>query len=240
MEAAALWQQSISENLAASTVPGHKKQQVSFESLHAGALGALSHQPEASPKNFVQPGGKVNTDFSQGLMKPTGVKTDLAVQGKAFFEVQLPDGSSAYTRDGEFHLSDQGQLVTKDGFPVAADGGSLQFDARNSGAVSVAVTGEVSQGGDKKGKIKLTDFNDPSLLSPMGAGYFKASDPKLRADPATTSTLRQGFLETSNTSVVEEMTHLISAMRSFEANQKVVQMHDERMSKAISELAPPS
>jgi len=238
MNAAALWQQAISENIAASAVPGYKKQQVTFEGVRAGLLGAQSHQMEVSPQHYSQPTASLRTDFSQGIMRPTGSKTDLAIEGNGFFEVQLPDGKMAYTRDGEFRLSPQGQLVTKDGYPVASDSGTLQVDLKNPGTFTVSNTGEASQGNQNKGKIRLVEFTDPSLLAPMGGGYFTANDPKLQPKASAASSVRQGFVEASNGSVVEEMTNLMMAMRSFEANQKVIQIHDERVNKAINELAP--
>ena len=225
------WQELIAGNLAASAVPGYKRQEISFAAVEAG----LKPAPGA-PAQFLQPNARGVTNFSPGEMKYTGVNTDVAVEGSGFFEVQLPSGAAAYTRDGEFHVNAQGQLVTKQGFAVLGENGPVQFDPGNGGPVSIAATGEVSQGSDVKGKLKLTDFNEPHLLAPVPGGFFLANHPNLQARAVPATSLRQGYLESSNVSSVTEMAHLITAMRMFEANQKVLQSHDERMGRAISEL----
>jgi flagellar basal-body rod protein FlgG len=116
------------------------------------------------------------------------------------------------------------------------DGGPIQLDPSNSGTLSISATGEVSQGSDAKGKLQINDFAQPNLLTPISHGYFIASNPALRPEDAPGTTLRQGFLESANTSASAEMVSLIASMRMYEANQRVVQMHDERMGRTISEL----
>jgi flagellar basal-body rod protein FlgG len=166
----------------------------------------------------------------------TGVKTDLAVDGKGFFEVQLPNGATAYTRDGEFHIDSQGQIVTKEGYRVLGDSGPIALDLNNYTEPSVSTSGEISQGIDIKGRIRLTEFGNPQLLNRLGGGYFTADNPNVNAAPSTTSTVRQGALESANTSVVMEMANLMTAMRTFEANQRMAQIHDDRIAKAINDL----
>ena len=165
---------------------------------------------------------------------------DFAIEGPGFFEVQLPNGDHAYTRDGEFQLNAQGQMVTKTGNPVLSDGGPIQFDPNNASPITVSSTGEVSQGGDVKGRLRLVEFNDPHLLTSIGGGCFLANHQDLLAKDSTASSVRQGYLEGSNTSPTSEMASLITAMRMFEANQRVLQMQDERMGHVISELGSPT
>jgi len=119
------------------------------------------------------------TNFTPGEMRSTGAKTDLGLEGHGFFEVQLPNGSTAYTRDGEFKLIAQGQLVNKQGYPVLGDSGPIQLDLNNPEPLTVAGNGEVSQGADVKGRLKLAVFNDPKLLTQVGGGLFLANDPKI-------------------------------------------------------------
>jgi flagellar basal-body rod protein FlgG len=154
--------------------------------------------------------------------------------------VQLADGNTAYTRDGEFQINAAGLLVTKQGFPVMGDSGPIQIDLNNPSPVSISAGGDVSQGADIKGKLRAVEFDDPNLLTPINSGYFLAGNPGLTPRDAETAVFRQGFLESANTSAVSEMAHLIAAMRMFEANQKVIQTHDERMGRAISELGNPN
>lgn len=231
------WQEVIAQNLAASGVPGFKKQELSFAAVEAGLMPTTAANGSV---RLTMPSVQAATNFQQGQLRPTGVLTDVAIDGTGFFEVQLPNGDTGYTRDGEFHISGQGQLVTKQGYTVLSDGGVIQIDLNNSAPLSIATDGTISQGRDVKGKLKLADFNEPGLLTPIGNSYFLARNARLQPTDATGSTMRQGVLEASNTSAVTEMSHLIAAMRQFEASQRVVQMHDERMSRAISELGNPN
>jgi flagellar basal-body rod protein FlgF len=164
----------------------------------------------------------------------------LAIDGPGFFEVQIPGGATGYTRDGEFKINAQGELVTKQGYLVLGDGGPIQVDPNHSTTFSVAPDGTVSQGAEIRGKLNLVSFNDPNLLTPAGGGMFLAKNPTLQQVADDKSTVRQGFLEASNTSPVLEMANMISVMRAYEANQRVIQMQDDRMGRAISELGNPS
>ncbi|HEV8543701.1 MAG TPA: flagellar hook-basal body protein [Verrucomicrobiae bacterium] len=240
LNANARWQEVISENMASSSIPGFKKQELSFEAVRGGMLTPTVAGGQALGQAVSLPASHSRLNFSPGEIKRTDVNTDFAIDGSAFFEVQLPNGSTAYTRDGEFKLSSEGQLVTKQGYLVMGDGGPIQLDPNNSMAISAAADGSISQGDQPRGKLNLVSFNDPNLLTPTGGGLFLAKDPALQQTGDQTSSVRQGFLEGSNTSPVLEMANLVSVMRAYEANQKVVQLQDERMSKAISDLGNPS
>jgi flagellar basal body rod protein FlgG len=237
MNANARWQEIISENLAAASVPGFKKQEASFDAVQAGSVTPV---PLGPAQHFQLPRAIRATSFQQGELRATGVKTDVGIEGPGFFEVQLANGTIAYTRDGEFQINGQGQLVTKQGYQVLGEGGPIQFDWNNPSPLFISSTGEVSQGADLKGKLKINDFDHPEWLTPISSGYFLADNPNLLGSPVPEPSLRQGFLERANTSVVAEMANLITTMRGFEANQRVLQLHDERMGRAISELGNPS
>ena len=232
MTANARWQDTISGNLAASTVPGYKRQEISFSAIEAGQTAANA--------KYALPQANVVTSFRQGELRPTSVPTDVALEGKGFFSVRMPNGAEGYTRDGEFHVNAQGELVTKQGYQVMSDGGNIQLDRNNAAPISISATGEVRQGAELKGKLKLTEFAKPQLLTDAGSGCFIATDPKLMPMAATGTQVRQGFLENANTTSVLEMASLISAMRAFEASQKVVQAQDDRMGKAIQDIANPN
>ena len=233
LNANARWQEMITENLAASSVPGYRKQEVSFAAVEAGIAGAPTGTPNA---RYVIPATNVSMNFLQGALRATGAPLDFALEGPGMFEVQLPNGSRAYTRDGEFHINAQGQLVTKQGYTVLGDNGPLQFDPNVAGAITISPNGDVSQGDEVKGHLRLLEFNDPHQLTGLGAGYFLADRPEAQPEIAQKTSVRQGFLETANTSPTAEMASLITAMRMFEANQKVMQAQDERMGRVISEL----
>ncbi|MGD0060207.1 MAG: flagellar hook basal-body protein [Verrucomicrobiia bacterium] len=233
LNASARWQDIITQNLASGSVPGFKKQDLTFSSVEA-----------AQGQGGLIPTTQSATNFQQGQIRPTNVPTDVAIEGDGFFAVQLPSGQTAYTRDGEFQFNAQGQLVTKQGYLVQTDSGPIQMDPKISGPISIASDGTVSQvfnqSSNQLGKLKITTFNDPHLLTQIGNSYFAANNPNLVATTATNPTVRQGYLEAGNTSSITEMANLITAMRQFEANQKVVQMNDDRMSRAISELGNPN
>jgi flagellar basal-body rod protein FlgF len=237
MNANSRWQEVIAENLAGASIPGSRKQDVSFSAVSAGIPSAFPGSPQGG---FVMPSSSATVNFLPGTLRPTGLPTDLAVEGPGFFEVQLPNGNHAFTRDGELQLSPQGQLVTKQGYLVMSDGGPLQLDPANSAPISVAATGEVSQGGVLKGRLRLVEFSQPNQLSSIGAGCFIAGNPSQQPTAAQNSQIHQGFLEGANTSPTTEMASLITAMRMFETNQKVMQMQDERMGRVITELGNPS
>lgn len=227
------WQELISENLAASSVPGFKKQELSFSAVQAGLLPAATNNNQ----RFELPQPSVSTNFQAGELKFTGSKTDVALEGAGFLSVQMPDGATAYTRDGELRFNAAGQLTTKQGFPVLGDGGPIQIDINNRAPVSISASGEVSQGAEVRGRLRAVEFDRPNLLTPIGRGQFLANNPQLQPTDSTTTSFHQGYVETANTSPAMEMAHLITAMRLYEANQRVIQAQDERMSRAITELS---
>ncbi len=236
MNANARWQEIITENLAAGAVPGFRKREVSFSSVEAGLDPTATN---AYGMHYTIPAASSGINVQQGESRATGNPMDFAIEGPGFFEAQLPNGNRAYTRDGELHLNATGQLVTKQGYTVLGDEGPVQLDPNNSAAIVVSATGEVSQGDQPRGRIKLVEFGQPQSLSPLGDGYFLANrpgDPGALPVKATHSALRQGFLEASNTSPTTEMASLITAMRLFEANQKVLQTQDDRMGRVITDL----
>jgi len=233
------WQEVISGNLASSSIPGFKKQELSLAAVRAGLMPSSGLNSANLPQFFTIPKATSSTSFLAGDLQPTGNKNDVAIEGKGFFSVQLPNGPTVLTRDGEFQISAKGQLVTKEGYAVLGDSGPINLDLGNPAPMSIAPTGEVSQGADLKGKLKISEFAKPELLTQISGAYFAANNPNLKSQPGA-STLRQGYLEGSNTSVVREMANMMTAMRSFEANQHVIQIQDDRLGKTISDLGNPS
>ena len=216
------WQETIAENLAATSAPGFKKKEFSYAAIES----ALKTNGVTGP----------GTNFAPGEIRITNVKTDVAIDGKGFFEVQMPDGSLAYTRDGEFHVDAQGQMVTKQGFKVMSDGGPVVLDLNNHTELSISSSGEVSQGIDLKGRLRLVEFGNTSALRRLNGSYFAAPDPAANPGPSTESSVRQGALESANLSAATEMSNLMTVMRIFEANQRMAQIQDERIGRTIAEL----
>lgn len=234
MNANARWQEHISENLSATAIPGFKRQDLSFSALQAG-LGTRAPQGQGP---LPLPTSAAHVDFTPGELTPTGNATDFALAGPGFFEVQLPTGGAAYTRDGEFKISPEGQLVTKQGYPVMGVAGPLRIEAA-AGPVQVSPAGEISQGGLSRGTLKIAQCAQPQLLTRAGAGYFLAQHPEAVMTEGD-GHVRQGCLEAANTSAMSEMVNLISSLRLFEANQRVIQKQDERMGRLIAELGNPN
>ena len=232
------WQEVIAENLASGALPGYKRQQLSMAAVQAGLMpGGLSGSQSA--QMFVLPKGTTTTNFTAGELKPTGVPTDVAIDGKGFFEVQMPGGTTGYTRNGEFQINSQGQLATQEGYPVLGQGGPIQLNPRDPTPISISANGDVSQGASAKGKLAVANFNKPELLTQISASYYAAQDPGLQSQPST-SKVRQGYLESSNSSTVLEMAGMMTAMRGFEANQRVIQIQDDRLGRTIADLGNPS
>jgi flagellar basal body rod protein FlgG len=233
------WQDVISSNLASSSIPGFKKQELSLAAVKAGLMPSSGLNSSNLPQSFMVPKAAMSTSFLAGEMQPTGNKNDVAIEGKGFFSVELPNGSTVFTRDGQFQVNAKGQLVTPEGYAVLGESGPISVSLNNPAPMTISANGVVSQGAEQKGKLKVTEFNKPELLTQISGAYFVANNPTL-VSQSSTSTLRQGYLEGSNTSVVGEMANMITAMRSFEANQHIIQIQDDRLGKTISDLGNPT
>ena len=233
MNATAKWQDLISQNLAASSVPGARKQEISFSDVQAAQSANISGS--GKPGDYI-PSANTVTNFQAGELCATGNSMDFALEGPGFFTVKLPNGDQAYTRDGEFRLNAKGELVNNEGFAVVGSGGTLQFNPNSPDPISVSATGDVSQGGATKGKLQITEFLHPEKLALIGAGSFESDGQDAQPVAAGSTQVRQGFIEAANTSPTTEMASLITAMRMFEANQKVLQMQGDRMSQVITDL----
>jgi flagellar basal-body rod protein FlgG len=176
--------------------------------------------------------------FAQGDLQRTESPLDIAIQGQGFFQVQMPDGSFAYTRDGSFVRNAEGQLVTKQGMPVL---GMPQFSSQateitilRDGTVSQVVDGAVEQ----LAPVTLSRFANPEGLRGVGGNLFVETDASGAAEtglaPGTENLglLAQGYVETSNVRIVEEMVRMIQAQRAYEINSKAIQSSDEMMALA--------
>jgi flagellar basal body rod protein FlgG len=238
MNASSRWQEIIADNLSASQVSGFKKQNISFSAVQAGFMGSAARG--AGARRSEMPLANSTTNFQAGELCPTGVATDLGIEGTGFFEVEMPNGTHGYTRAGGFRMDMKGQLTTRQGWQVMGQGGPVKLDPTSTAPITIEPMGGITQGGEIRGRLKLTEFDNPAGLAQTGTGLFV--DPNLAAQPhdATTSAVRQGFLENANTSSMTEMGSLISAMRFYEANQKVIQSEDDRVGRLISDVGNPA
>ena len=231
----------IANNLANVNTTGYKKTKLEFQDLlyqNLRSAGAESGAGNQVPTGLqVGHGSRVVATakiFTTGELSNTGERLDMAIQGDGFFEVQLPDGSKAYTRDGAFKTASDGRIVTSDGMVVQ---GGWQPIAPGTTAINISSNGDVttvSAGGKQNFKVQLVRFNNPAGLESIGRNLYRettASGTAEAGNPAENGfgSLQQGFLELSNVKVVEEMVNLIVAQRAYEINSKSVQAADEMM-----------
>ena len=244
---------TIANNIANVNTPGFKRdQQVFSEYITANEkdpttipiprdVAAIEsfYDMRGGDKSYVHEKGTY-TDFSQGSLKRTGGNLDLAIDGPGFFEVSSPNGIK-YTRAGNFTLDGNGRLVTKEGYPVLkqADAGTpeaermIQFTAQ--GNVSIGENGQVMQGEVTLGQLSLVNVSNPDSLTKVGNNLYgprPTFSPQI--NPIPTPALKQGFVETSNVNVVQEMTDMITTHRVFESTQKAISAYDNMSDKLVN------
>lgn len=241
MEAQQLNLNTIANNLANVNTPGFKRSKIEFQDLlyqkPSRASGTDSGGGNIVPTGIeVGNGSRVASTskvFTQGQLTHTGEDLDLAIQGDGFFEIQRPDGTFAYTRDGSFKLNAQGQVVTTDGLPVLSG-----FQAIPSGsAIAISENGQVTltgANGTTTFRLSLTRFANPSGLRSMGGNLYEetaASGTPEVGQPAEQGfgKIAQKYIEGSNVNIVEEMVNLIVAQRAYEINSKSIQTSDEML-----------
>ena len=235
----------ISNNLANVSTNGFKRQRPVFEDLLYQTLrqpGAQSTQQTQVPSGLqmgtgVRPVATARI-FTTGNLQNTGNPLDLAVNGNGFFQVTLPDGSVSYTRDGSFQLDNQGQVVTSNGYPlqptITIPPNALNITIGSDGTVSVLAAGATAP--TQVGQIQLANFINPAGLQARGENLFletAASGTAQTNVPGTNGlgALNQGFVETSNVNVTEELVNLITAQRAFEINSRSIQSSDQMLQK---------
>lgn len=173
------------------------------------------------------------TDFSQGELNETGNRLDLAISGEGLFTIQTTEGI-AYTRNGSFTLNENYSLVDYLGNPVLGEGGEISI---NGAEVIVNRFGEVEVDGKSVGKLKIVVFEDDTKLRKAGNSLFYPSDDKVKPQlPTKPYLISQGYLETSNVNLVQEMITMIALSKEFEANQKIIQTNDELMRREAREI----
>jgi flagellar basal-body rod protein FlgG len=242
MEAQQLNLNTIANNLANVNTPGFKRSKIEFQDLlyqkPTRASGVDSGGGNIVPTGIeVGNGARVASTskvFSQGQLTQSGEKLDIAIQGDGFFEVQRPDGTIGFTRDGSFKLNAQGQVVTVDGLPVLS---GFQPVPAGTSAISIAENGQVTlqgNGGSQTFRLSLSRFANPAGLRSLGGNLFEetaaSGTPEIGqpGEQGFGSTI-QGYIETSNVNIVEEMVNLITAQRAYEINSKSIQASDEML-----------
>lgn len=245
--------ETVANNLANVNTPGFKKDSQTFrEYLTANekppsviqvprvpASIESFYDMQGGDKSYVESVGTYS-DFAQGGLKSTGNSMDVAIEGAGFFEVMTPKGVQ-FSRNGSFSIDGNGTLVTQEGWPVlrrAEPGTPLTertIRLNTSGRLDISEVGEVSVNGESLGQISLVEFTDRQVLRKEGASMYSLKpNMNQQMTPSQNSQLRQGFIETSNVNIVQEMTDMISATRLFESTQKAIQAYDSMADKMVN------
>ncbi len=237
--------ETISNNLANMNTTGYNARRAEFADLHyqqvtrAGTINAADGTivPTGVQLGLGVRPASITVMVAQGALEQTNGNLDLAIEGQGYFEVSLPSGAPAYTRDGGFKLTGDGLLVTSDGFPVVPEI-TIPSDARS---ISINAQGEVyayfsdQVEAEQIGAFTLANFTNAKGLEAIGSNLFQeteASGPALVSAPGEDGlgSLRQGYLESSSVDAVREITELIEAQRGYELNSKVITAADQMLS----------
>jgi flagellar basal-body rod protein FlgG len=238
---------TIANNLANVNTSGFKRSRAEFQDLIYQTIttpGAASSNSTSRPAG-IQLGlgskpSSIKRIFGQGDFKTTGNSLDVAISGRGFFKVILPDGSTAYTRDGSFTTNENGEMVNAQGYqldpPVVLPPDTLSFDIGGDGTVTVRQPGSEPT---QVGQIELANFVNPSGLESLGGNLYlptNASGTALDGTPGLDGLgrLEQGFLEVSNVSIVTELVDMIAAQRAYEMSSKAIKASDEMMQELNS------
>ncbi|MFH1687352.1 MAG: flagellar hook-basal body protein [bacterium] len=222
-------QEIAANNLANAATPGFKKDGVFTQEL------SKANQKLASRKtDWEQPMmDKTYTDYAPGVFDKTGNPLDLAIDGDGFFVLTTPDGQTVLTRSGSFTSSAEGLLEFPGGATVMGEGGPVEI---GNGQVSISSSGEVDVDGIVVARIVPRTVNDLTQLQKIGGSMFVVPEGTELID-VETSTIRQGYLETSNVDIVAEMVDMITSFRNYEANARAVQSQDNSLDHLFKRVA---
>jgi flagellar basal-body rod protein FlgG len=249
MEAQQTRLDTVTNNLANVSTNGYKKSHAVFEDLmyqNMRQSGAASSEQTQLPEGLqlglgVRPVA-TSRNVSQGNLQDTSNDLDMAIKGQGFFQIQLPDGTTGYTRDGSFRLDANGQLVTHEGYLVqpgiTIPANALKVNISQDGVVTATMSTQAAP--QQVGQIQLASFINPAGLDPRGQNLLaetaSSGTPTTGAPGANgMGALQQGYVETSNVNVVEELVTMIQTQRAYELNSKAVSTSDQMLQK-LSQL----
>jgi flagellar basal-body rod protein FlgF len=231
------WQDSVAQNITSSQTTGYRKRTINFSTQQAGELRADPRSRGLSEPSMAMQFPSVNSgiNFVTGEMHPTRRDLDVAIQGDGFFEMQMKDGTKAYSRAGEFRVRPDRTLVTGGDHEVLSEGGAPITLIAGGGPLTINRDGTLFQGNTALGKLSIKKFANPAELIPMKDGFFV---PAAGAEPLAVEEpeLMQGYLEGSNVTPLREMVDLVLISRAYEANQKIISTVDQQMQKTLEAL----
>ncbi len=218
MDRAAQRHELIAQNLAHINMPGYRRVTMQQQTFEASLDAELQEQFAFDSLGTTSDGPSV--DFTQGRFEHTNQPLDFAIQGDGFFAIETPN-EILYTRNGAFHLNNDGRIVTADGYPVASDGGTLTLPPTASTAqLDVSTDGTAMVNGVQSGKLKVVRFMDPHALEAKGITLYSA--PPEAGEQDTDANVLQGTREHSNVHPVQELVDMIAAARAHESAQKAM------------------
>jgi flagellar basal-body rod protein FlgG len=240
----------ISNNLANANTTGYKSARASFQDLVYQNLrqpGGQTTEQTLAPSGLMLGTGVrvVGSEklFTQGNIEQTGNALDVAIQGRGFLQVTMPDGTIAYTRDGSLHQDENGQIVTANGYaldpPISIPANAQSITIGSDGTVSVSLAGQAAN--QQIGTVQLADFINPAGLQPNGDNLYletaSSGSPQI-GQPGLNGlgTLESGALESSNVNVVEQMVNMIQTQRTYEMNSKAVSAADSMLQYLTNKL----
>ncbi len=241
---------TIANNLANVGTTGFKRGRAIFEDLiyqNVRQVGSQTSQQTLLPSGLqVGTGTRVVATerlFTQGNLTKTDNALDMAIQGRGFFEILLPDGTQAFTRDGSFQINDQGIVVTSQGYqlqpPITVPQDALSVSVADDGTVSVQQPGNAQS--TQIGSIQLSDFINSAGLQARGGNLFLESGASGAPQPGTPGlnglgTVTQGYVESSNVNVVEELVSMIETQRAYEMNSRAISTADQMLQYVSNNL----
>lgn len=226
-------QEVSANNLANVNTVGYKKDTVTAQAFPEMLVKRLEdpslpdERPQVGPLTMGVQLNEIVTDHSKGVYSKSENPTKIALMGEGYFTVNTAQGER-YTRNGEFNINPEGLLVTSDGYPVQGQKGQICI---KEGDFSVDDQGRIFSGGKEVDRLKIVKFSLPLIKE--GSSLFQGEEP----EDVDTPQVAQGFREESNVSTIEEMVNMISLMRSYESNLKIIQTHDSTLNKAVNEIA---
>lgn len=233
----------VSNNMANVNTNGFKKDVVVFEEFSDVLAKRFFDGSDNSPipvrignMTLYNDIAEVHTDFTQGALENTGISSDVAIDGDegAFFCIAVPDNNQFreyYTRDGAFKLDSVGRLVTRDGHSVMGQNGAIIL---NGSDFTISNRGEIIQNGETVDFLRIRKFENPESLRKYGFNLLTVTGGS--QDGVFEGTIQQGFVERSNVDSVKEMVDMITVLRAYESNQKLIQYQDSTLEKAVNEI----
>ena len=227
-------QEQIAKNLAGVDLPGYKRAYTVSSSFE----DTFKNQKETPGNLKGVDSGVEMVDMTQGMIRATNRKLDFAIEGKAFFEVEGPNGQRLLTRNGAFHLNGAGVLTTSEGYKV---GGNIQFNpTHNLNTIQVTPAGKITvlDGGiiTEIGSLQLTEVKNDQDLERLSASYFTAKGNRRSTATEGSYIVRGGCLEMANHSPIKTMTEMIQSQREFEMDQKVLKMLEDRFRQEMMKM----